>query len=27
MLTGLVSVDDDRIATWTTVSIRVTWRF
>lgn len=27
MLTGLVSVDDDRVATWTTVSVRVTWRF
>lgn len=26
-LTGLVSVDDDRVATWTTVSVRVTWRF
>lgn len=27
MLTGRVSVDDDRVATWTTVSVRVTWRF
>jgi hypothetical protein len=26
-LTGMVSVDDDRVATWTTVSVRVTWRF
>jgi hypothetical protein len=27
MVTGLISVDDDRVATWTTVSVRVTWRF
>ncbi|MHC4731295.1 MAG: hypothetical protein ACYS6Z_12010 [Planctomycetota bacterium] len=26
-LDGVVSVDDDRFATWTTVSARVTWRF
>ena len=26
-LTGLVSIDDDRNAIWTTLAVRLTWRF